>query len=526
MVAVASYLLSTSVDISPAFAEAVSLPAPRPKAEPQASSVTYEGASGDRNHGPHGWMTSRLSADSALEQGETQEELRRRSRDMYRNSDVGGAIETRVDLVVGTGFTLQAKIRETAGFCTKEQAKAWNQQLEDIATEWAISADVDGKTSLWECSRLVERHHAVDGESLTVWSDVPRIDGDIPLAIEVIDPDRLQTPPNLIGNRLCRMGIQKNARGQIEGYWIRDAHPGDTLNTEQTFTFYAADRVMHIFEKWFAGQSRGLPWLTRALNRIQDGKDLDEAGIIAAQVEACYAAFVTKPPVNPLSPEDVANAEAARIRNNYREKDLHPGTIRYMESGETITFGTPPHGSKVVPDLQEMNYRRIAGALNMAYEMLARDWRGVSFAGGRLILSGVKLDTKSRQKRLRESWFRPLYHRMVNESVICGACDIPAELYSKRPRVFNRHRWVAQAWPFCITPGEEIDATLKAVNGNLLSKSDATAEMYGTDSEETFADRKAERDMEREMDIVPPDVAKSDTPADPNAAPQRTAVAA
>lgn len=482
-----------------------------PQASCDAGGTAYEGAANDTQHG-HNWMTSRLSADSALELGMTQEELRQRSRDMYRNSDIGGAIDARVDLVVGTGFTLQAKIKATPGFCDDTQAREWAKQIEDVATEWAYTADVDGKTSLWECSRLVERHHAFDGESFTVWSDVSSIDKEIPLAIEIIDPDRVQTPPEKISDPLCRMGVQKDQRGRIIGYWIRNKHPGETRDIDLSLQFVPAERVLHVFEKWFAGQSRGLPWLTRALRRILDGKDLDEAGIIAAQVEACYAGFITKASPGEIGPNGLATKEATSTANGIRIKDLQPGTVRYMDPGEQITFGSPGKGRSIVTPLQEQNYRRIAGALNMAYEMLARDWRGVSFAGGRIILSGTKLDTRARQRRMKDSWFRPLYHRLVDECVIVGAVDIPADLYSRRPRVFRRHRWVAPAWPYSITPGEEIDAALKAVDGNLTTVADQCAELYGNDFEDVAEEREFERSTERTKQIVPTKTAQVESP--------------
>ena len=483
---------------------------------PQAGA--YEGADSNRLHG-HRWMTSNLSADSALENGQSHTTLQQRSRQLVRSDSIGGAIDTDVDHVVGTGFTPQARVVEMPGYVTEKQAKKYNKQLEAICEEISPAIDVNGKRSLWELSRLAQRHNRMDGESFTILSDVKRPDMPIPLALEIIDPDRVSTPPDKANDPSCRFGVQKDVAGRIIGYWVQQTHPYDAKEMKFKWDLIPADRVLHVYEAWFAGQTRGLPWLTRALNRIQDSKDLDEAGIIAAQIEACYAAFIKTPAVSMGQNGVVAGMASATDSSGNYLKDVQPGTITTMPPGAEITFGSPPHGDTSVPALQELNYRRIAAAMNMAYEMLLKDWRGISFAGGRLVLTGMKMDCRSRQRRLKESWFAPIWNRMVEECVLLGVVDIPPRLYAERPRLYQRHRWMAQAWQYAITPGEEVDALLKAVDGNLMTLAEAVAEHTGEDCEETLTERGREREIERELNIVPPQTTKLEMKSTP--APQK-----
>jgi len=520
-------LLNTSCDVAmtspaPAFAHPAPLPTRREAAREQVaqhrrqvnrrdpSNHAFEGAGHDRNHGAR-WMTSSLSADSDLEID--RETATQRARYLYRNESIGGAIDQRKDLVVGTGFTPQAQIRPVPKFITPEQADLYNEQLEEVYEAWSPLAGASGKESVWELSRLVEGHHGYDGESFTILSDVVHPDKPIPLALEVIDPMRVQTPPGLAGDPLCRLGVQYEANAvTIKGYWVRNKHPGDTKDTDQNFTFYEAHRVLHVFEKWFAGQSRGLTWLARTLNAIQDRKDLKEAGIITAQIQSCYVHYVTRAADTGLD----AHGNAARNsdRTNSRghlERDIRPGTEKYLEEGESVVNAQPPTGSSTVDSLQMANDRGIAAALNMAYEMLAKDWRGVSFAGGRIILSGVKIDTETRQERMATRWFREIWHRMVDEAVmLLTEISIPSALYHRKPLWFRRHIWVPQAWGFSISPGEEIEALLKAVDGNLKPKAQAVAEHNGGKWRHVAAARGAERTLERDLDIVPPTLAQGE----------------
>ena len=473
---------------------------------PDVSNGPYEGADSDRLHG-HRWMTSRLSADAALEQGMNHGELQQRSRQLYRSDSIGGAIDQDVDHVVGTGFTAQAKVREFSGYCTETQAKKYNDQLELIAEEVFSTIDVSRRMSLWESSRLVKRLNRVDGESITILSDSPSPGKPIPIATEIVDSDRLSTPPEESNNPLCRFGVLRDEYGQITHYYIQRTHPYDNKEFKFSWDKVPANRVIHVFEKWFAGQSRGLPWFTRALHRMLDAKDLDEAGIIAAQVEACYVAFINVP--NPgLDANGVANQLADTTELGKRLRDMEPGMISVNTDGATVDFGSPSKGNSSVPALQQMNYHRIAAALNMSYEMLSKDWGGISFAGGRLILAGVKKDVRGRQKRLMESWLTPIWNRMVFEAVLLGKCDIPISKYNDRPAIFQRHRWMPPAWEYCVNPGEEIKAWKMAMDENVITKSQVTAEYSGEDFEDTARERQREREIEREAKIVPPETTK------------------
>lgn len=456
---------------------------------------TFEGAEATETRGSS-WLASRLSADSALE--EDLDTLRSRSREIYRNDPLGGSVETRCNLVVSYGFTPQARIKARDGI-SEAQAAVYNEQLESVFTQQYARIDRTGRRSLWQLLRLVERHHGCDGESFTILSDIGAADKPIPLALEVIDPERVQTPPGKIGNPRVRLGIEYDTNGVVVAYWIRKTHPGDTVDVSEQFERVDAARVLHVFEPWFAGQSRGLPWLTRTLNRVKDTKDFDEATIIAAQVEACFAAFVK----TALPPGESAAAAAAAASDGRRYEDIRPGSIRYLSHADEMYFSQPQRPGNTFQPFMEWQHRRMAAGMNFPYEMVAKNWGGLSFAAGRLSLADAKLFVKSQQKLLVEAWLSKVWHRMVDEAVIVGACDIPVKLFAAKPWVFYMHTWTPPAWPYALTPGEEIDATIKKVDNNLMSKADAVGE-YGGDWEDVAAQRKAERELERTYDIQPP----------------------
>lgn len=483
--------------------------APRVDRGPKMS--VFEGATTDRVYPHSRWMTSGMSADSDLELD--RETIIKRTRANMRNDVSGGGVDEQKDLVVGTGFTPESEIREKRGMITADQAELYNLELEEVYEGWHETAGVSGNESLWEMSRLVAGIHEVDGESLTIFSAVRKADSPIPLAMEVVDCDRLRTPPGKEADKFCRMGIQHDpsGNGQIIGYWIQKAHPGDTRDVNDQFDFYEPDRVCHVFEKWFAGQSRGLPAMARILLRLKDREDLDEAQIIAAQIKACFAAFVKQ--TSQQYPGMDVNGLMREFATGWTVDgditgDIRPGTIQKLGAGQEMVFAKPDSGGDSVVSMSELNDRRMAVGINRPYEMFAKDWRGISFAGGRIVLSGAKLQTETKQERITTRWLRRAWHQMVDYAVIGGKCSIPGRLYNANPMYFRRHKWTPQAWPFSIAPGEEIGALLDAVDGNLTTKAEAVARYNGGKLKNVYADRSRECKSERELEIVPPQVQK------------------
>lgn len=460
--------------------------------------ATYTEGGGHTETRDAKWIGSRLSPDAGLEQDLPT--LRRRARELYLNDSIGGVVESRTNLVVSYGFTPQARIKERPGLITAAQAEKWNAELEEVYARVAPRVGKNGKTSLWQLSRLIERHHGVDGESFTILSDRGSADKPIPLVLEVVDPERVETPPEMTGNPRVRMGIEYDAKGQVVAYHIRDTHPGDSLGVTQTYTRYKAERVLHVYEQWFAGQSRGFPWLTRAMNRIKDAKDLDEAAIIAAQVEACMAAFVS-PGMGGAGGSTAANNAATGTANGKRLQEIRPGMIYYGEEGEQFTFSNPTK-TNGYEGLQTLNSRRISAAMAYPYEMVSNDWRGLSFAGGRLVLTNGKLFVQSQQELLVEMWFAPIWQRLVYESVTAGACSISPRQYLRAPWMFEAHEWNAPAWSYSINPGEEVNADLDEVNGNLATLASKIA-ARGGDYAEVMRQRQKEVAEQKAKGIEP-----------------------
>ena len=461
------------------------------------------------------WLISRLSPDSQQELD--LQTVRDRSRDMYQNDALGGAVDSKVNHIVGVGFTPQARVAATDGILDDTQADTINEQLERLYRLWASKADVSGRRSVWQLSRLAARHNEFDGESFTVMSDVGTADKPIPLALQVIDPERVETPPSESGNPLVRLGIKHDRRGRIVSYFVRKTHPGDTKEVNLEYDEIQADRMLHVFEQWYAGQSRGLPWMVRAIQRSKDAKDLDDSTILREQVQACFAVFVEQ---GFGSSYDAAmGAQSGADASGRGLEDIVPGTIRYLNPGEKTTFATPPGTAGTFQSFMTWCYRRISAAINWPFEMVLKDWSGTSFAGGRLVLADAKKATEVGQKLMAELWLARVWERLVEEAVIVGEVDIDPSDFLATPYVFNEHTWIPPRWDYALNPGEDVSADIAEIDAGLALYEEKLGKR-GYDLED-FAKRRARERRIFEQNGLKPDpqtaaaiVAPYSTPAD------------
>lgn len=474
-----------------------------------AQMVYHDGASDDRLHNSGRWLGSKVSPDSALEYD--LETLRERSRELYRSDSIGGLVDANVDHVIGSGFTMQSRPMLVAGI-TEERSQAVSNELEEVFSRWASRCDTTLRRNLWQLSRLAYRHLEVDGEAFTrKMAGGDRSEKVIPLSLQVIDPVRVETPPNEAANPLIRMGVEYNESGQVVFYHVRTTNPYDTKQIDFKYEKVPASEMIHVFEPFFAGQSRGYPGFTRVLNRLKDAKDLDEASLIAAQIEACFSVFVK----STGSGEGLSAIERARLAATGSDggkqlEEISPGRIQYLNPNEDVLFAQPSRPGNSVGPLQELNHRRIASGLNEPYEMLMKDWRGISFAGGRIVLNAKRLSVRGKQKLFGDSWFVPIWEEFVRQAVATGATSLTASEYQRAPWAWNRVDAVPPAWSYSITPSEEVRAKNDKVQTNQSTLQEVCAE-DGKDWQDVLKQRKRERDMERQFGLLDPEQLTAET---------------
>ena len=459
-------------------------------------SHVFDGAKVDRIHG-NNWLTSRLSPDSMADAD--LETLRLRCEDLYRNDMVAhSAVESRVTNEVGSGIKPQARVR-AEGSVSEDQASEINRRLEETARRWSSEGvDRTGRESLASTQRLATRNLGIAGESLIQFGSRIKRNGPIPLALEVIDTARLCTPPGKVSDPLVRLGVEHNARGEVIAYWIQRSHPGDVhqdINFERVPRFWRNGqlRMAHVFEQVVPGQTRGWPWMIAVMQTIKDLGDFVESELIAKQVEACFSVFITTSLDGP-SPLDAAQGAASHTNTHaQRLQDSEPGGIHYGRIGEEPKFFDPTRPGSTFAPFVENRLRTIAGALNLPYEVLAKNFFRTTFSSGRLAMLDGRAASQLRSSLLQEKFLAPLWKRIVFESFMLGILDGVATRadYVADPASFERHKWLAPGWTH-IDPEKEVKATVLGVEGDLMTIADSYSER-GMDGDDQLDQRLIEK---------------------------------
>lgn len=455
----------------------------------------WDGATDDRKHGDK-WLASRLSPDSSLEDG--LDDLRKRSNQLYREySFCRGAIDTRVDNVVGKGFRYQSQIRPVGDLISEDEAEQFNREIESVMRRFVPQSGRSGR-SFNQVQRIAARSWFRDGDVLRVFSDVGRANKPVPLQVNLIDANRIETPPEEGGNPRVRMGVKYNDAGDVTGYFTRKSDPDDTLQHDQDYDFWPIERAQLIYEPLWEDQSRGVPWFASILSDCKDWKDFKEAVIIAAQVAACQTLVIGTS--NPATMATNAMGAATNADGN-REENMRPGRIIYRQDTETIEGFNPTQPSTTFGMFGEFNLMSQAAGLNWPMTWLTKDYRRVNFISGRLGEIDGRMVVRSDQQLLSETLLDPTADRVVTEAVITGAVSIDPTLFDRFPHLFLRHNWIGPGRPW-VDP-REVQANVMAKEHNLDTLA-AIHARQGHDTDEVIETRGREKQLEDQHGVRPP----------------------
>ncbi len=467
------------------------------------------------------WLGSRLSPNDDLEL--ELEEVRDACQDLARkNSFASSAIEGRVASEVGTGITGQARVKQRSGRISESQAKEINDRLEDLVRRWSMAgADRTGEESLNQVQKQLCRSFAINGEAFLLFSDIGAFDKPIPLTLEVVAPERIETPIhgayvtardgsfryNGQGNEV-RLGKEYDGDGRCVAFYVRSKDPRDTQDDGPRYERVerldatGQPRMTHVFDPLFPGQIRGIPWLAAAMQRFKDIDDVIDAEIIAKQVEACFAAFIKDPQGDGGSEHELAEGMADETDSDgLMWSDIRPGLVAPI-GNKDIAFANPQRPGTTFEPFMQFSLRSIAAACNYPYEALAKNFFRTTFASGRLAMLDGRTGFRLRSQVLIDKALCWVWKRIVFEAVLVGELDglVTPQQYNASPWLYEQHKWQPPGFTF-INPKDEIAASKEGVEADITTLADVHAEA-GKDTEEQHETRKREKLIAVEHEIA------------------------
>jgi len=284
-----------------------------------------------------GWSPNDQGVNDEI--GGSKAQINNRVRQLVRDMPHAAiAVDRVVDFTVGEGFKLQARTRLPDG----KLNMVLNKQIEEAWEFWKMEADISGKLSFDEMTRLAKRQDVEIGEFLTLKTSSRKSGRFIPFALQILEADSISNvgANPQTGNQVS-YGVEYNANtAEPEAYWIGDNYSNSTRVT--------ADKVIHGFKSLRPNQLRGVSAFAPAVLLSHSFRDYIGSELAAAQMASKWLAFITS-----TNADNMQNALGAATDSEFDRKvqDVYPAQIEYLQQGESIEFAENQGGLISAPSL-------------------------------------------------------------------------------------------------------------------------------------------------------------------------------
>jgi lambda family phage portal protein len=426
---------------------------------------TFEGAS-QLSRELATWAPSIRSAD--LDLLHARPIVDSRSRDAGRNDAyVQGGATIRKDSIVGSYYMLNSKPNIKMLFGKEDEAleDAFQEEVEERFSLWAESVDnwpdAARLNTMTDLVRMAIDQHTVYGEvfaSVEWLRDTPR---QFSTAIQMIDTDRLNSPPEFLLDPLVRGGVRRNQFGAPQGYYVRLAHPTDWFTSDAYKWKYVPIRkpwgrlqILHIYEQLRPDQSRGIGAMVSALKEIKMTKNFRDIVLQNAVVNATYAATIESDMPSEaifsqlggdnMTPERIETALAGYIGGHFEAIEKFTGgsknlqidgvKIPHLPPGTKLNLRGAGQGGPLGTDFEQSLLRYIAASLGVSFEQLSRDYSKSNYSSARASMNetykGMLSIKRAVADRFATSVFRLWFEEAFNANVFTS-------LPSNRPSIYD-----------------------------------------------------------------------------------------
>lgn len=370
----------------------------------------YEAAQSDRLNREH-WR----DAKGQLINNELRMSLEtmrwRANLEVKRNPTLKGIIEThRTDIVGTCGPTLQL-MSENEEYCALRKK---------VFMAWAENPDAQGRMSLASLLRMNISSCWLNGAGVFQEVIKPGVDGPIKMRILAIDPARMVTPPSEFGKPDVSLGQRMDAFGAPVSYFFRNMdHFGDSWFWNGKYDEISAENIVHFYIPEEANQFNGVPWCAAILPRAAQLRDLDQAVLDAAQMQAEFSPVL-------LESEPVPGQEPITLEG---ETEIERRTMRALPPGWKGNQLTPTQPGDNFLDFRHEFMGDMGAIVNMPAMLVRKN-------SGEWNLSSVRFDMGVYRRSI--DWIRDeIENKIVNrweaivayEAELAGALpEAPADL--------------------------------------------------------------------------------------------------
>lgn len=433
-----------------------------------------------------GWFA--VSRDHKADIEDNLEILRERSRDLYMGAALGtGAIKTMRTNCVGVGLKLKSNPDAEILRISTEKTHDLARQIEREFALWSESTDCDWQRldTFIELQQLAFLNWLMSGDVLVTLPSKKRGDMPYDLRVNLIEGDRVHTPPGESGNPNVIEGVKLSDTGEVVSYYIAKKHPGSgQLPHSNEFVEVQAygektgrRNVLHLMNRERIGQCRGVPFLAPVIEPLKQMDRYTEAEIMAAVVTGMYAIFIEKEDATGGAPVGSMSARADDDQDD-REVDIGNGSVVELAPGEKAHLVTPGRPNANFEAFVKAVCQQIGAALEIPTEVLLKQYSS-SYSASRGALLEFYKSVNMHRNWLITDFCQPIFEEFMAEAVAKGRIYAPG--FFRDPLIKKAYcsaKWYGPA-NGQLDPKKEVEAAEKRVANGFSTREKETVELTG-----------------------------------------------
>lgn len=450
--------------------------------------------------------------------------MRSRARELARNSAIGGgAINTTVTSVVGTGLELHSRIDAEFLGLDPEAAEEWQNNAERLFRGWAeYEADITCGSTFYGLQALAFRSVLEGGDAFAVLPRVKRPGTLFDTRVQLVEAELVSNPDGKQDSAKIVAGVEKNSNGMPIAYWFCNQYDGRNIpGTGKKWTKVEAfgaksgrRNILHLLHVLRPGQTRGVPFLAPVIEPIKQLKDYTEAEITAAVVSGMFAVFIKTPGgqgFEPLATNPDGSVKAAE--RNDDEIRLEPGLVASLGPDEEPVAFNPGRPNTAFDPFVQAILRQIGMRLGLPFEVLIKHFTA-SYSAARAALIEAWRFFRVQREWLVSSFCQPVFEAWMDEAVAKGLISAPGYFDDIQiRRAYLGTEWTGDGMGQ-LNPLDEINAAKERVALGVSNRAIEASEMGGRDWR-TIHRQLAIEERERREDGLGPTVVQGGGPQQP-----------
>jgi lambda family phage portal protein len=277
--------------------------------------------------------------------------------------------------------------------------------------------------------------------------------------VTVLDPDRIETPPEKVGRDDVFEGKRLDPHGRMLGMWVRRGHPGegwDGRSFDYEYvpreTWWGRAMAWHWFAKTRGQQQRGLTPLITIIRQSTMLSQFDDAQLGAAVISAVLATYIkTK-----SSPETIAEQLAPPKKDGttsfFDQKADYYSKAKMRVGGQRIPLMAPDDEivmaaiARAIADPTAFRtgfMREFGMALGLGQGQIANSFADFNYSSARAELLEVFRGVLRKRRQHNAHVASPIYGAVIEEAIEIGALVLPS---GWPPFQENRAAYTSAEW--------------------------------------------------------------------------------